>query len=46
MDHQSCQRLREELIKFTSWLSKNTGTYFLANYEPASQEYVEKARSN
>ena len=46
MDHQSVQRLREEIIKFASWLHKHAASYFFAEYEPASQEYIEKARTN
>lgn len=44
MDGQSVNRLREELTKFLVWLSKNTGTYFTADYEKASPEYLEKSR--
>ncbi|KAL8644422.1 MAG: hypothetical protein Q9210_007262 [Variospora velana] len=46
MDAQSINRLREEMIKFLRWLSKNTKTYFLAGYEPANQDYIEKTRAN
>jgi mortality factor 4-like protein 1 len=44
MDPQSVNKLREELTKLTGWLSKNSSHYFVAEYETASQEYVEKAR--
>jgi len=44
MDQQSVNRLREELIKMTTWLGKNSDRYFTAEYETASQEYIEKAR--
>ena len=44
MDQQSVNRLREELIKLTTWLGKNSNRYFTAEYENASQEYIEKAR--
>ncbi|KAK0389815.1 hypothetical protein NLU13_3388 [Sarocladium strictum] len=45
MDQQSVSRLREEVSKFTSWLGRNTETYFVSEYETPSQEYVDKARS-
>ncbi|KAA8630971.1 hypothetical protein SMACR_06777 [Sordaria macrospora] len=45
MDQQSVNRLREELIKFTSWFSRHTTKYFVSEYETPSQEYVEQARS-
>ncbi|KAB8072890.1 MRG-domain-containing protein [Aspergillus leporis] len=44
MDLQSTNRLREELSKFTLWLSKNSGQYFATRYMTASNEYVEKSR--
>lgn len=44
MDQQSVNRLREELMKMTTWLGKNSNRYFTAEYENASQEYIEKAR--
>jgi len=44
MDHQSVNRLREELTKLTNWLGKHTIDYFVSEYETPSQEYVEKAR--
>jgi len=44
MDQQSVNRLREELIRITTWLAKNSTRYFTAEYESASQEYIEKAR--
>ncbi len=44
MDHQSVNRLREELSKLTNWLGRNATTYFVNEYETPSQEYVEKAR--
>lgn len=46
MDAQSVNRLREEMTKFVNWLSKNTRTYFTADYERANQEYIEKTRAN
>ncbi|TAQ83667.1 hypothetical protein B7494_g8008 [Chlorociboria aeruginascens] len=44
MDHQSVNRLREELTKMTNWLGKNAMQYFVSEYETPTQEYVEKAR--
>ncbi|MCJ1400272.1 Esa1p-associated factor [Xylographa trunciseda] len=44
MDHQAVNRLREELAKLTQWLGKNASKYFTAEYESATQEYIEKAR--
>ncbi|MCJ1389598.1 Esa1p-associated factor [Xylographa bjoerkii] len=44
MDHQAVNRLREELAKITQWLGKNASKYFTAEYESATQEYIEKAR--
>jgi mortality factor 4-like protein 1 len=44
MDLQSTNRLREELSKFTIWLSKNSNNYFATRYMTASNEYVEKSR--
>ncbi|KAK5102414.1 Esa1p-associated factor [Exophiala xenobiotica] len=35
MDVQSVQRLKEELTKFTVWLSRNSEKYFVAKYEKA-----------
>jgi hypothetical protein len=46
MDTQSVNRLREELIKFTSWLGKHATEYFVSEYEAPSQEYIEQARIN
>ncbi|KAL4909059.1 hypothetical protein BDW74DRAFT_145897 [Aspergillus multicolor] len=44
MDLQSTNRLREELSKFTIWLSKNSDNYFATRYMTASNEYIEKSR--
>ena len=44
MDHQAVNRLREELAKITQWLGKNSAKYFTAEYESATQEYIDKAR--
>lgn len=35
MDAAAVQRLKEELSKFTVWLSKNSEKYFVAKYEKA-----------
>ncbi|KAL9601955.1 MAG: hypothetical protein Q9219_002179 [cf. Caloplaca sp. 3 TL-2023] len=45
MDVQAVNRLREEMTKFLQWLGRNTRTYFTADYQPASQEYIEKVRA-
>lgn len=45
MDQQSVGRLREELVKFTTWLGKNTKTYFVNEYETPTQQYVDHART-
>ena len=45
MDHQSVNRLREELSKLTNWLGRNYLTYFVSEYEIPGQEYIEKAKS-
>jgi len=39
MDIQSVNRLREELAKITSWLGKNSGRFFTAEYEEAGEDY-------
>jgi len=44
MDHQSVSRLRDELVKFTTWLGKNASKYFVPEYETPSQEYIEKTK--
>ncbi|KAE8359805.1 MRG-domain-containing protein [Aspergillus caelatus] len=44
MDLQSTNRLREELSKFTLWLSKHSSQYFATRYMTASNEYVEKSK--
>ena len=44
MDQQAINRLREELAKMTQWLGKNTHRFLNTEYEPASAEYIEKAR--
>ena len=44
MDQQSVNRLREELAKMTQWLSRNADSYFTRDYEPVTQDYIEKAK--
>lgn len=44
MDAQSVNRLREELLKFTAWLSKNCANYFCSQYITPPAEYTEKSR--
>ncbi|KAI1106486.1 MRG-domain-containing protein [Jackrogersella minutella] len=44
MDQQSVNRLREELMKFCTWLSKNTAVYFVSHYECPTQDYIQKAK--
>ncbi|KAK7544125.1 MRG-domain-containing protein [Phyllosticta citribraziliensis] len=48
MDPQSVNRLREELLKLTMWIAKdeNANRFFRNNYEPADQEYIEKAKGD
>ncbi|KAL1983449.1 hypothetical protein VTN96DRAFT_10355 [Rasamsonia emersonii] len=43
MDQQSTNKLREELSKFTLWLSRNSEKYFANRYINPSSEYAEKA---
>ncbi|KAL2132373.1 hypothetical protein VTI74DRAFT_3883 [Chaetomium olivicolor] len=45
MDQQSVNRLREELLKFTSWFSRHPAKYFVSTYEMPGPDYIEKARS-
>lgn len=45
MDQQSVSRLREEMTKFSNWLSKHSDTYFVRQYEDPGAEYIEKARN-
>ncbi|KAI1427987.1 MRG-domain-containing protein [Xylaria sp. FL1777] len=45
MDQQSVNRLREELAKFCTWLSKNATEYFTSSYETPGQDYVDKAKN-
>ncbi|KAI0484398.1 MRG-domain-containing protein [Xylariaceae sp. FL0804] len=45
MDQQSVNRLREELLLFCAWLSRNLQTYFVNTYETPTSDYIEKAKS-
>ncbi|ROW02596.1 hypothetical protein VPNG_07876 [Cytospora leucostoma] len=45
MDQQSVSRLREEITKFSNWLSKNSEKYFVRQYEEPGSEYIERARN-
>ncbi|KAI8625780.1 MRG-domain-containing protein [Xylariaceae sp. FL1651] len=45
MDQQSVNRLREELAKFSTWLSKNYTEYFVSSYETPASDYVDKAKN-
>jgi mortality factor 4-like protein 1 len=45
MDQQSVGRLREEITKFSNWLSKNSEKYFVRQYEDPGAEYIAKARN-
>ncbi|OTA95192.1 hypothetical protein M434DRAFT_394086 [Hypoxylon sp. CO27-5] len=44
MDQQSVNRLREELVKFCTWLSRHTTDYFVSHYESPPQDYIQKAK--
>jgi mortality factor 4-like protein 1 len=46
MDHQSVNRLREELSNMLNWLSKdsNVNAFFTASYENPGLEYADKNR--
>lgn len=48
MDTQSVNRLREELLKITMWLSRDEtlGQVFVSEYETADSEYVDKAKGD
>lgn len=45
MDQQSVGRLREEITKFSNWLSKNSEKYFVRQYEDPGADYIAKARN-
>ncbi|WPH05026.1 MRG-domain-containing protein [Acrodontium crateriforme] len=44
MDHQSVVRLREELSKMITWLSKRIVIYLSSEYEHAGQEYLDNSK--
>ena len=44
MDAQAIARLREEISKFTVWLSRHSERFFVKNYEQPSVEYKDAAR--
>jgi mortality factor 4-like protein 1 len=44
MDVEAVNRLKAELTKFSTWLSRNSGRFFCAKYEKPTQEYIENAR--
>lgn len=44
LSQQATQRLREELSKFSMWLSKHSERYFSAKYDSPSKEYIDKAK--
>ena len=46
MDEQSVRKLRDEMIKLTNWLGKNSTRFFTAEYENVSQDYIEKVRGD
>ena len=45
MDSQSVNKLREEMFRMTSWLSKNSSKYFAKDYETAGRAYEDKTRA-
>ncbi|KAK3387714.1 MRG-domain-containing protein [Podospora didyma] len=45
MDQQSVNRLREELLKFTTWFGRHASKYFVSEYEKPGQDYIEQARA-
>ena len=44
MDADAIARLKTELSKFSTWLSRNSTKFFCAKYEKPSPEYIEQAR--
>ena len=44
MDVEAVSRLKTELSKFSTWLSRNSKRFFCAKYEKAGGDYVEAAR--
>ena len=45
MDQPAVARLKEELMKMTSWIIKNEKRLFAAPYEPTTTEYAIKAKT-
>ncbi len=43
MDIPTIQALRVEINRILAWLSRNVDTYFVAEYESADAEYVNRA---
>lgn len=46
MDAPSVARLREEIMRFTTWLSQNANVNFINKYVGATQEYIERATAS
>ena len=44
MDAQSVARLREELVKLTNWLGKESAKWFVTAYVDPGAEYVQKSK--
>jgi len=44
MDQPSVNKLREELMKMTQWLGKNSSRFFAKEYMNAGQDYQDKSR--
>ncbi|KAI1432156.1 MRG-domain-containing protein [Xylaria sp. CBS 124048] len=44
MDQQSVNRLREEITKLATWLSRHTKEYFSESYETPGHEYMQIAK--
>ncbi|KAL9620693.1 MAG: hypothetical protein Q9160_004829 [Pyrenula sp. 1 TL-2023] len=46
MDNPSVNRLREEIMRFTTWLSQHANEFFVNRYVGATQEYIERATAS
>lgn len=44
MPAQAVRKLRDEIEKVTSWLSKNSTRFFVTEYETPGQDYADAAR--
>jgi mortality factor 4-like protein 1 len=44
MSSESVTRLKTELSRFSTWLSRNANRFFVAKHEKPSQEYIDAAR--